>query len=429
MYINRVILENIKGFKSLDFSFIRPNGGSPAGWTVITGENASGKTALLKAIAIALVGPDFARVLQPSLQGWIRKACGEGEIAVQIKPHDADKFTAERRPETAFWSEIELRDAGGPELILKPGDRYRKKQKGPLNGPWAENSPGWFAVGYGPFRRLYGTSTEAQRLMSGKARIARFATLFKEDATLGECENWLKELNYKRLENKDLESQILDQILRLLNNDFLRNGIAVDRVDSDGLWLKDAEDNVLNLSDMSEGYRATLAMMVDIIRHLWNMFGPDLRIEENNGKMQIPHEGVVLIDEVDSHLHPEWQRNIGIWLKERFPKMQFIVTTHSALICQAADEQGIFHLPPPGSGESPFRLSEEDYAKIRRSKADEILLSPAFGLHHTRSPKAVEARQNYARYKAKERSIGLDPQEEKQMEQFSLFVEEPVEQE
>jgi len=68
VYVKRVVLDRIKGFQSLDFTFTRPEG-KYAGWTVLTGDNAAGKTALLKAIALALVGPDIARVLQPSLRG------------------------------------------------------------------------------------------------------------------------------------------------------------------------------------------------------------------------------------------------------------------------------------------------------------------------------------------------------------------------
>lgn len=422
MYIQRIILTNVRGFRKLDFRLSRPTG-SLAGWTVLTGENGSGKTAVLKAIAMALAGPDVGRALQPSLRGWIRDDLDRAEIAVQIVPDELDKFTTGRRYEQSFWSEVELQKNGGPEVSMKPGTARRRDKKGPLNGPWAENTAGWFAVGYGPFRRLYGASTEAQRLMSGPSRVARFATMFREDATLSECEQWIKDLGYKELEHKERESQILSQILALLNDDFLRHGVSIDRVDSDGLWVRDGDGTVLPLSEMSEGYRTALALMIDIMRHLEQVYGHHGLVTTKNGHVIVENRGVVMIDEVDAHLHPAWQREIGFWLKARFPNVQFIVTTHSALVCQAADERGIFHLTPPGSREDPYQLSDEDYWAIVRSKADDVLLSPAFGLTHTRSPRAVEARSDYTRLKAKRRSLPLTSEERKQLELFGRFVE------
>jgi predicted ATP-binding protein involved in virulence len=88
---------------------------------------------------------------------------------------------------------------------------------------------------------------------------------------------------------------------------------------------------------MSDGYRAALALLVDILRHMIQAFGVENLVEEANGRRQISHSGVVLIDEIDAHLHPEWQREIGFWLKRHFPKVQFLVTTHSPIILQAAD--------------------------------------------------------------------------------------------
>lgn len=199
-----------------------------------------------------------------------------------------------------------------------------------------KNTAGWFAAGYGPFRRLYGASPEAQRLMSGPSRVARFATMFKEDATLLECEIWLKDLSHKSLEGRPREKRILGQVFTLLNDDFLRNGLRVEQVDSDGLWLRDAAGMVLPLADMSEGYRSALALMIDILRHMDQVYGDEDLIVEDNGSVIVPHPGVVLIDEIDAHLHPAWQREIGFWLKQRFPRIQFIVATDSALVCQAA---------------------------------------------------------------------------------------------
>lgn len=422
MYIQRVVLENLKGFSSLDFSFQRPDA-RLAGWTVLTGDNGSGKTALLKAIALALVGPDVGRALQPSLRGWIREGSQAAEIAVQIRVQDEDKFTTGRRYSDSFWSELELQKNGGPEVSMKPGSKRRGNKRGPLNGPWADNTGGWFAAGYGPFRRLYGASPEAQRLMSGPSRVARFATMFKEDATLLECEIWLRDLSHKSLEQRPRERHVLDQIISLLNNDFLRNDLKVERVDSDGLWLRDAAGTTLSLSDMSEGYRAALALMIDILRHMDQVYGDRDLVDYQDNTAVVPHPGLVLIDEIDVHLHPAWQREIGFWLKKRFPNVQFIVTTHSALVCQAADENGIFHLPPPGSGEKPFQVNSEDYWRIVRSKADDVYLSPAFGLTQTRSPEAVSARQNYARLKAKRKGIGLTLEEDRQFKLFERYVD------
>ena len=429
MHITRVLLSAVKGFEDLDFRFEDPRGGgSCAGWTVVTGENGSGKTTLLKAIALALVGPDVARALQPSLRGWVKQGRPHASIAVELLPHDEDRFEVGRRYESTFWSELRLTPSPTGEGELRPDSTRRGKKKGPLGGPWAEGTGGWFCAGYGPFRRLYGASPEAQRLMSGPGRIARFATAFKEDATLGECEIWLKHLNHKKLEGKDTESRVLTRVVELLNDDFLRNQVSVDRVDSEGLWLRDASGTVLHLADMSEGYRAGLAMMTDLLRHLVGVYGPEVLTADGSQKAAVSKPGVVLIDEIDAHLHPAWQRQIGFWLTERFPSIQFIVSSHSPLVCQAASFMQIYHVPPPGSGESPFRLTEKDYWRVVRAKPDEILLTPAFGLDQTRSARAVAARRRIAALRAKEAVQALSKDELASRQALMPFAaEEPDE--
>lgn len=423
MHIKRIVLRNVRGLRELEFDLARPDG-SLAGWHVITGDNASGKTTLLKAISIALVGPDVARILQPSVKGWVRDGESECLMAVEIVAGERDSFATGRPYERPFWSEVKCEKIESGDVHLASSNELRGKEKGPTHGPWAENPVGWFSAGYGPFRRLYGASSEAQRIMSGPSRIARFATMFREDATLGECELWLTDLKHKELEGKDRERRVLQQVLELLNTDFLRNGLTVDRVDSEGLWLRDSQGVVLPLSEMSEGYRASLALLVDVIRHMVHTYGDDNLVVEENGRHCVMHPGVVLIDEIDSHLHPEWQRSIGFWLKEHFPNCQFLVTTHSAIICQAADWNGIFHLPSPGSGVAPFRLGNEDYQKIIRSTADPILLSPAFAMQHTRSPLAVRERRRFTQLRSKEQTAGLTESEQKDLQRSFAFIDE-----
>ena len=423
MYIHRVILEDVKGFQNLDIRFDRrsPDGERAyAGWSVLTGDNAAGKTSVLKAIAMAIVGPDTARALQPSLAGWIRVGASHGTIAVQIAGAEEDKFTTGRPSEEPFYAELVLETRGG-EIYPAPGDKYRKKKKSALNGPWAAGQGAWFAVAYGPFRRLYGTSTDAQKLMSSPGKPPRFATLFKEDATLGEGQTWLKELQFKSLELREREKALLKDVLDLLDADFLRNGLKVARVDSEGLWLVDEAGMILPLSEMSDGYRSSLALLIDILRHLSDVFPGSPLVVREGSEVWVPHRGVVLIDEVDAHLHPEWQRQIGFWLKRHFPNVQFIVSSHSAFVCQAADELGVYALSSKSMDE-PVRLEADEWQKIIAGTIDQILKSNAFRLTHTRSPKAVEARKEWSSLHAKGMRTKLTDAEQSRIKQLQLFV-------
>ena len=259
-------------------------------------------------------------------------------------------------------SGLRLKSAQEGEVgAIGSADVFRKKKKSAINGPWAPTTGGWFAVAYGPFRRLCGTSPDAQRLMMIPGRIPRFATLFKEDATLGEGEEWVKELQYKRLEGGQGESRALENLLSVVGDDFLRNGVAIRSLQAYGQRLRAGDRG-------SERRRR-----------------PSLHRPPRG----CPHRR----DRRPSA--PRLAAEIGFWLKQHFPHVQFVVTTHSPLVCPAADGGRIYHLPQPGRGE-PFRLSDDDYREVIAGKPDEILLTPAFGMNHTRSPKAVRARERHA---------------------------------
>ena len=86
-------------------------------------------------------------------------------------------------------------------------------------------------------------------------------------------------------------------------------------------WFQNGKTTQLRIEQLSDGYRTTLAMVMDIAS----------RMAEANPDMPDPlqTEGVVLIDEVDLHLHPGWQQTILLDLMRTFPNIQFIVSTHS----------------------------------------------------------------------------------------------------
>lgn len=395
MYIGKVILKNIRGFTDLEFDLSRPDG-RYAGWTVFTGDNGSGKSTLLKTLAIGLVGNDNARGLQPSFKGWIRKgATDEASIQLEIvRRAEDDTFSdSGRSPLKSFPAKLILEN-GGREVRLQAARPLEKQsQKNyvtPDRSIWSNEAKGWFSCGYGPFRRVFGASPEAARQMVAPA-TERFVTMFQEAASLAEVDRWLRNLHHKTLEKKAAETAQLELLLEILRDDLMPNQITVDRVDSNGLWLRDRHGIELSWEEMSDGYRAALALLADILRHLINAYGIDGLYEKRYGKPWVTRSGVVLIDEVDAHLHPAWQRLLGFWLKDHFPNIQFLVTTHSPIICQAADPNGLFVLPEPGSEERPRPLSDQEYRTVIAARSDTILLTSAFGLPDTRSPRAAAA--------------------------------------
>ena len=432
MYIDKVSLKNIRGFENLEFNLCRGDG-KYAGWTVFTGDNGAGKSTLLKAIAVALTGRDVARSLQPSFHRWIREGAGDQEAKIELlilPEKGVDEFS--EKGNTAykkFPATLIVKQSGkeaSVELPAATGSKATLVQR----GLWASAARGWFSCGYGPFRRVFGASQEATRLMVSPT-TERFVTMFQEAASLYEVDQWLRNLSHKKLEGRSPESgQQLDLLLELLRDELMPNLITVDRVDSDGLWLRDRNGLQLAWSEMSDGYRAALALLADIVRHLIAAYGIDgLTKRGEDGKLQVVSSGVVMIDEIDAHLHPEWQREIGFWLKRHFPNIQFLVTTHSPIICQAADENGLFVLPEPGSDDKPHALTADEYRTVIVSRPDTILLTPAFGLQNTRSPRAVEGRAEYAKLKAKQRAGGqltaAEQAQAKQLELFAVTGEEP----
>jgi len=433
MYIHKISLRNIRGFEKLDFDLSRPDG-KYAGWTVFTGDNGSGKSTLLKAIAVCLTGKDTARALQPSFHRWIRHGAAHSEAFIQIEvartENDDELADSGKAPLSTFPARIVLENGGKEtslQTALPPGKP--KSYHTPERTIWSAAAAGWFSCGYGPFRRVFGASPEAMQQMVAPS-TARFATMFQEAASLAEADRWLRDLKYKELENKQAEKEQLEIVLALLKDELMPNQLTVARVDSDGLWLADRNGIELAWNEMSDGYRAALALLTDIVRHLINAYGvAGLTDRDPDGRLFIKRSGVVLIDEIDAHLHPEWQREIGFWLKRHFPNIQFLVTTHSPIICQAADPNGLFVLPEPGSDAKPCPLSDEEYRKVIASRPDTILLTSAFGMQNTRSPRAVEGRAEFAKLEAKKRAGGkMTKDETYRVEELQLFAntdEEP----
>ncbi|NUV69524.1 ATP-binding protein [Streptomyces sp. CAI-121] len=408
MYVSRVYVENIKSFhgsRVVDLTLTRPDG-THAGWTVLAGRNGSGKTTLLRALALALSGPVAARGLVQGFENWMSRGAVESSAQAKIVRDAAfDKFSASGRTQTNFWAGLRWtaptegassRKSAQPALEGIRQNPNAKSATPAQRGPWADNPVGWFCAAYGPFRRMAGGSGEVQRLMLASGPVARQASLFHEDASLAEGVAWLIEQHLRALEGREGAAALKRAALSVLGHGLLPDGYRVEDVDSEGLWVT-RDGHRYPLREMSDGFRTVAALVVDLLKQIHDAFGDEaFSGDDGEGGPSLLHvPGVVIIDEIDAHLHVSWQRRIGPWLTEHFPNIQFIVTTHSPYICQAADPGGLIRLPGVEEDAAPEVVPEDLYERVVYGSGDDAVLSDLFGLDTPYSEQAERRRAEF----------------------------------
>lgn len=428
MHIHHVRIENVKTFGAdrlaVDLDLGRPDA-SPAGWTVVAGRIGAGKSTFLQAIAIALGGPEAARALRKDWSNWVRHGAEAARVEAGIRVHGPDNFVGGGRTvEKSFWAGIRwtVTDAG-PAPVMTPVRVKSSAIRTSERGPWAENPAGWLVAGYGPFRRVSKASYEALEMMKGVGHVPQLVSLFREDASLAESVTWLVSIYTRRLEQRPGWGELERIVIRLMNDGLLPQDFRVDHIDSDGLWVRRG-DVVLPLEEISDGYRTVAALILDIVRNIYTTYG-SLEAGEGKGEeasVVIGQPGVVLIDEIDAHLHVSWQQRIGPWLKAHFPKIQFIVSTHSPFICQAADPNGLIRLPAPGEERPAEQVAGELFREITKGSADEAIMTELFGLEYTHSAESENLRRQLAALEA--RVLGDENPSDQQLRQLSLLRDE-----
>ncbi|WP_233262166.1 AAA family ATPase [Vitiosangium sp. GDMCC 1.1324] len=210
-------------------------------------------------------------------------------------------------------------------------------------------------------------------------------SLFFEDVPLRNAEEWLLQADYaaskesteqgsakaKRERIKQLLVELLPEVsdLRFAPPDSSHAAARVEIQTPYG-WVE--------MRDLSLGYRTLIAWMVDLASRLFE------RYPESANPLAEP--AVVLVDEIDLHLHPTWQRQLIGYLTERFPNTQFIVTAHSPLVVQSATDANIVVLKREGD----HVVIDNDVESIRGWRVDQILTSDLFGLETARPPQIEE---------------------------------------
>lgn len=337
--IDSVTIRNFKGLRDLNFEL----SGVPAEdieappCMVILGENATGKSSVLEAIALALLGTQEAA----ALDGLLR----EEDISPKGLIH---------RPNLEAWSEvsseplsIDIGYAASPLRTHLAGIGHASH----FNG---NEAPSKIVLAYGP-RRFF--SKRAKRRF--RAPAYRVRSLFDPMATISNPSDWLLKCPSDLF---DAAARALREILMLREEDYFQR--------HDDRIVVDTAAGRVRLDDMSVGYKSVTAMATDIMRELMGHYD-NLEFAS----------ATVLIDEIETHLHPRWKMQIMGRLRRAFPRVQFIVTTHDPLCLRGMNDGEVFVLRRRDKDHQIERI--EDLPTIKGMRAEQILTSEFFGLGST----------------------------------------------
>ena len=390
MYVESVSMTDFRCFEKAETTFVYPGvAGLPEGAlpnvTLLIGINGAGKTSLLKGVALACLSPIISQAgYYPSLLIRKTKTKDEQPKVAEIRCNAKDArllykkmFVRDGHPSMSliiskisgqdYFSEftwlgynfVTWNRIGNPET----GEIIEHSNSQEENGLCAfhsEVSPNYFLLGYGASRRSeYLENPDAQRSRRRHPRFQRVAGLFEEFITLYPLAAW-----YPLLKSKSRTKEVRDLLNSLLPG---RMQFTGECEGGEGLFNNDGV--TLPFGALSDGFRSYIGLLADM---LYNM-----HTVSPKGKLA-DLAGVVMIDDIDIHLHPGWQREIVPKLAETFPKLQFIITTHSPLVV------GTVHA-------ANIRVVEENrilqYTEQTDGRsADQILMSSYFGLESPRSP-------------------------------------------
>lgn len=368
-YFLSLSLENVRCFGPKQTLDLSDANGKPARWTVILGINGTGKTTLLQSLA------GFDLLPRPVLG----TKPGKGPTPRLLDPSMVDVFSFRREGNqnaavlnATFSASVSLSGpavknaACGFEILS--GSVYFGSQ-GIVTPPWC--------CAYGAGRRMGAASLSESELDDPAA------SLFSDKADLRNPEEWLLRLDYaasKPASDGDEREWRLQQVKELLLSVLPEEETSDIRFTSSGGTHPSPRVEFktpygwVPLRQLGYGYQTLITWVADFTNRMME------RYPEPPGSLGEP--AVVLVDEIDLHLHPQWQRKLIGFLTDRFPNTQFIVTAHSPLVVQAAADANLAVLKREGD----HVIIDNDVDNIRNLRVDQILTSDLFGLATARPP-------------------------------------------
>ncbi len=303
LYLKHLRVRDARCFRALDVPFTAD--GQPRMVTLLVGRNGAGKTSFLRALALGLCQQKETSALAGKLAGELIRQDKRGKRAseAEIELSLVDPEQPEAVYLTRTWV---IRDKSGQEIV--------RKETEPADFPWSDI----FVCGYGVNRG----AGPGIPVPPEYRRLDAVASLFDDDVELVDTESVLRALKLGAYETGGIaQDALFANVVRHLKAVLglapaHRLDVTSKQVLVRGPW------GTMPFHALGDGYRGTSGWLLDLWGRAYLAGGL------SNGGAPA---GIVLIDEIDEHLHPSWQKKLVPTLRKRFPNLQFIGTTHSAM--------------------------------------------------------------------------------------------------
>jgi hypothetical protein len=376
MYLKSLEIERFRAFRHTDIRFRYP--GEAATGTLkypnvnlLLGNNGMGKSAALKAAALALMSPvlastgyrPYSLVRREVREDPPRTAVVEARVVLD------DQDLADNHGATSDTSILRARVSRRHTTETCEFDPVLASAV--WEPMYSEDSPAFFFVGYGVSRTVESPAKvdSSLRRRVRHLRYERVAGLFEEQATLMPLAAWLPILraaNYYRYME-----------VEMLLNRLLPEGASFHNRMLDGDYAFGFRRLDVPFSALSDGFRAYIGWVGDLLYHMCECCPDETAL--------VDHRGIVMIDEVDLHLHPEWQLVVLPTVSQALPQIQFLCTTHSPIVAGTVESANLFLVVPDRDHKTTSVLVTPEL-EVHGLTADQILTSSHFGLVSTRAP-------------------------------------------
>lgn len=336
--IEHVSIRSFKCFEEVELDCTREDS-SVYQWTVLLGNNNTGKTSLLKAIA----------GMRPK---ETRTRTGRTFLFPAVM---LDSFVF-----SSLRSSIHCRINNGSKYGRTAIEEYDGRTIGGIKNTSIRIAPTdhYHIIGYGVSRYPAKTSLT-------DSSCDDCDSLFYQDKYLINIEEWLMQLDYAAKSNNQAAAVRLEKVKALLCSELFPEILDFKFESSDKLHnyvLFQTEDGWFRYTQLGYGYQSMLSWVVDLCKRMFDYYP-----ESPN---PLNETAVVLVDEIDLHLHPKWQRDIISFLSKVFPNVQFIATTHSPLVIQSMDDVNLYVLHREGEG---VKVERSSVTNFRGWTVEEIL--------------------------------------------------------